>query len=72
MEQYYRLVIDTLKQALSDYASTGALDPDGASEAILRLDMETDRRIVSGEPCGELASLKEDLMWLKCDLPDYE
>lgn len=72
MEQYYHLVIDTLKQALSDYVSTGEIDMEQVTGAISRLEFETDRRIVNREPAEELASLRDTLLWLKCDLFDYE
>lgn len=72
MEKYNRLVIDTLKQALSDFVVTGDIDREQVGEAISMLEFETDRRIVNREPIEEIAALKEDLMWLKCDLLDYE
>lgn len=72
MEQYYNLVIDTLKSALSDYVSTGEIDMEQVGEAISRLEFETDRRIVNREPADELAGLRDTLLWLKCDLFEYE
>lgn len=72
MEQYYNLVIDTLKSALSDYVSTGEIDMEQVGEAISRLEFETDRRIVNREPADELARLRDTLLWLKCDLFEYE
>jgi len=72
MEQYYNLVIDILKSALSDYIATGEIDMEQVSDAISRLEFETDRRIVNREPAGELSGLRDTLLWLKCDLFDYE
>lgn len=72
MEQYYRLVIDTLKDALSDYVTTGDVDREHLREAASRLEMETDRRIVNREPIDEIAALKRDIYWVCCDLLGHE
>lgn len=72
MENYNRLVIDVLKQALSDYVASGEIDVEQVKNAILRLEFEIDRRIVARESTEELEALRNDLFWLKCDLFDYE
>lgn len=72
MENYSRLVIDVLKQALSDYVASGEIDAEQVKNAILRLEFEIDRRIVTRESTEELEALRNDLFWLKCDLFDYE
>jgi hypothetical protein len=72
MENYSRLVIDVLKQALSDYVASGEIDVEQVKNAILRLEFEIDRRIVARESTEELEALRNDLFWLNCDLFDYE
>lgn len=69
---YARLVIDTLKEALSSYISTGEINVESVNDAIRQLEFEADRRAVSLETPEDIERLREDLIWLKCDLMEYE
>lgn len=71
MEEYYRLVIDTLKMSLSDYVATGGIDEEMLSEAHKKLSFELDRRIVNNLPVEEIEKLREDISWVKNDLLFY-
>ena len=68
MENYQRLIIDTLKKTMSDYVSTGNVDIKMLNEAQKRLVFEIDRCKVSNLPCNEIEALYGDVKWLKCDL----
>lgn len=68
MEKLNRLVIDTLKESLSEYVSTGSVDKAKIENAQKRLNFELDRRKVSNEPTEELEALRSDISWLKNDL----
>lgn len=68
MENYQRLVIDTMKKAVSEYVSTGSVDVQMLDEAQKSLAFELDRRKVGNLPCEEIEALYGDVRWLKCDL----
>lgn len=68
MENFNRLVIDTLKDSLSEYVSTGSVDKAKIENAQKWLNFELDRRKVSNEPTKELEALRGDISWLKNDL----
>ena len=70
MEEYYRLVIDTLKQSLSDILASGDIDREMVSQNIRTLEFEIDKRIVGRQDHSELNALRSDLLWLKLDLCD--
>lgn len=72
MEEYYRLVIDTLKQTLSDYIVAGDIDRKFVIKAVRQLEFETDRRVVNNLPIEEIDTLRNDLLWVICDLMGYE
>lgn len=72
MEEYYRLVINTLKQTLSDYIVAGDIDREYVSKAVRQLEFETDRRVVNNLPIEEIDALRNDLLWVICDLMGYE
>lgn len=72
MEEFYRLVIDTLKQSLSDYVACGDIDREMISEAARKLEFEADRRVVNNLPIEELSELRNDLYWVTCNLFEYE
>jgi len=63
-----RIVIDTLKQSLSDYVSTGFVDERSLSDAQLKLNIAIDQRKVDGETYEDLQTLMNDILWVKHDL----
>lgn len=72
MEKYYRLVIEILKEGLSDVMSSGEIDRENAIEGLRTLQIEADRREVVCEPVEELKALENDLFWLLSDLTEEE
>lgn len=70
MEKYYRLVIEILKECLSDVMSSGEIDRKNAIKGLRTLQMEADRREVVYEPAEELKALEGDLFWLLSDLTE--
>lgn len=68
MENFNRLVIDTLKDSLSEYVSTGSVDTAKIENAQKRLNFELDRRKVSNESTKGIEALRSDISWLKNDL----
>lgn len=70
MEKYYRLVIEILKESLSDVMSSGEIDRENALKGLRTLQIEGDRREVVHEPVEELKALQNDLFWLLSDLTE--
>lgn len=70
MEKYYRLVIEILKEGLSDVMSSGEIDRENALKGLRTLQIEVDRREVVCEPVEELKALENDLFWLLSDLTE--
>ena len=68
MENYQRLVLDTFKNAMSEFVSTGKVNVEMLNEAQKRLSFELDRCKVCNLPCDEIERLYGDVKWLKCDL----
>ena len=68
MENYQRLVLDTFKNAMSEFVSTGKVNVEMLNEAQKRLAFELDRCKVGNLPCDEIERLYGDVKWLKCDL----
>ncbi len=68
MENFNRLVIDTIKQSFSDFVATGEVNTENINDAQKRLSFEFDRRKVSNEPTDEIEALRSDISWLKNDL----
>jgi len=68
MNEYYRLVIDTLKNAMSEYVSSGEVDMKNIANARQQLNFAIDSKIVDNQPHDELVQLREDLTWLQFDL----
>ena len=68
MKEYYRLVIDSLKNAISEYVASGEIDTTTLAEARKKLDLAIDEGFVSNQPTEDLAALREDLAWLQFDL----
>lgn len=68
MENFNRLVIDTLKESLSEYISTRSVDKTKIENAQKRLSFELDRCKVSNESTEEIEALRGDISWLKNDL----
>lgn len=60
MEDYTRMTIDLLKQAVAGCAPEDELDA-----AILRLAVAMDKRLVYNQPTEGLEALYGDLLWLK-------
>lgn len=60
---YNRIVIDIQKACISGEDVCVKID-----EAQKKLAIELDRRKVYNEPCDEINSLYEDVMWLKCEV----
>lgn len=61
---YERMIINLLKSyILRDDNIGNKLD-----EAQKKLAIELDSRKVNNEPCEEINSLYEDVMWLKCEV----
>ncbi|MCQ2299674.1 MAG: hypothetical protein MJZ81_06085 [Bacteroidales bacterium] len=70
MEQYYRMVIDSLKQGIVEMAATGKVDADRVGKDLLALEMELDRRVVGNQPHECIDGLIDDLRWLRNDVPE--
>jgi len=62
---YNRLVIDTIKQALESYVSTGALPTDEINKAILSLEIGIDNATTENKNTTDLVALKSDLEDIK-------
>lgn len=59
-----RKVIDLLKR----YINKESIEDWELADLQKTLAIEIDRRKVKNEPCEEISSLYEDIMWLKCDI----
>lgn len=62
---YNRLVIDTVKQALVSYVSTGTLPTDEINKAILSLEIGIDNATTENKDTTDLVTLKSDLEDIK-------
>lgn len=62
---YNRLVIDTVKQALISYVSTGALPTCEINKAILSLEIGIDNATTENKDTTDLVTLKSDLEDIK-------
>jgi len=64
----YRLVIDTLKECISDLLASGNIDQSRLSITLLELQKEQDRSIVNGKSNKELDDLIKDIKYVKYEL----
>lgn len=62
---YNRLVIDTIKQALVSYVSTGTLPKDEINKATLSIEIGIDNAIIEDKGTATLMALKNDLEDIK-------
>lgn len=62
---YNRLVIDTIKQALVSYVSTGTLPKDEINKATLSIEIGIDNAITEDKGTATLMALKNDLEDIK-------
>ena len=62
---YNRLVIDTVKQALISYVSTGALPTGEINKTILSLEIGIDNATTENKDTTDLVTLKSDLEDIK-------
>lgn len=61
---YERMIINLLKSYIIGDDNIG----NELDKAQNKLAIELDSRKVNNEPCEEIKSLYEDVMWLKCDV----
>ena len=64
----YRLVIDTLKECISDLLASGSIDRSILSNTLLSLEKSLDKAITDNKPTGELNKLISDIKYIKYDL----
>mgnify|MGYP000869320906 CR=1 FL=1 len=64
----YRLVIDTLKECISDLLASGSLDQSRLSIVLLKLEKEKDKAIINRERSKELDTLIDDIKYVKYEL----
>lgn len=64
----YRLVIDALKECISDLLASGNRDQSRLSDVLLELQKAQDMAVVNGEKCTELNALIDDIKYIKYEL----
>lgn len=64
----YRLVIDTLKECISDLLASGSLDQSRLSLTLLKLQKAQDKAVIDGVSHNEIDTLINDIKYIKYDL----
>lgn len=64
----YRLVIDTLKECISDLLASGSMDQSKLSDTLLELHKAQDKAIIAEIGHKELDDLINDIKYIKYEL----
>ena len=64
----YRLVLDTLKECISDLLASSSLDQSRLSDVLLELQKALDKAVINGEKYTELNALIDDIKYIKYEL----
>jgi hypothetical protein len=64
----YRLVIETLKECISDLLASGSLDQSILSTTLLELQKAQDKAIINGNSHKEIDDLINDINYVKFEL----
>ncbi len=64
----YRLVIDTLKECISDLLASGSLDQSRLSHTLLELQKAQDKAVIGNVNHNEIDTLINDIKYIKYEL----